>query len=307
MEAHGPALPDYRSCDDALSRVGTERPGTSQPVNLGQSKLHLVGAFIPGIGYDCVEDWLNSAGTVAAHLRTLGYDFMPIKVDAMSSSAHNAQQIRDALMATPSEGGTPRIVLFGYSKGAPDMLEALVNYPEIRTRVAGAVSLAGAIGGSPLANKATQSQANMMRYFPGAKCGLGDQGGVESLRTDTRRTWLANNALPSDVRYYSVVAFPKPDRISSIMRNSYDQLARIDGRNDGQMIFYDEVIPRGVLVGYINADHWAIALPIARSHPTLGRTFVNQNGYPREALAEALLRFVEEDILATAPESRALQ
>jgi hypothetical protein len=36
----------------------------------------------------------------------------------------------------------------------------------------------------------------------------------------------------------------------------------------------------------------------ARSHATLGTVFVDQNDFPREALVEALLRFVEEDLAA---------
>jgi hypothetical protein len=37
-------------------------------------------------------------------------------------------------------------------------------------------------------------------------------------------------------------------------------------------------------------------VPIARTHPTLAATFVAHNDYPREALLEAVLRFVEEDL-----------
>ena len=58
----------------------------------------------------------------------------------------------------------------------------------------------------------------------------------------------------------------------------------------------DQVIPGSRLVAYLNADHWALAVPIARSHATIGAAFVTQNGYPREALTEALLRFIEEDL-----------
>jgi hypothetical protein len=61
------------------------------------------------------------------------------------------------------------------------------------------------------------------------------------------------------------------------------------------MIFYDQLVPGSTLVGYINADHWALAVPISRSHPSTGAMFVTQNAYPREALTEALLRFIEED------------
>lgn len=50
-----------------------------------------------------------------------------------------------------------------------------------------------------------------------------------------------------------------------------------------------------MMLAYVNADHWALAVPVARTHPTIGALFVTQNAYPREALVEAILRFVEED------------
>ncbi|NNK33878.1 MAG: hypothetical protein HKP02_12180, partial [Xanthomonadales bacterium] len=66
--------------------------------------------------------------------------------------------------------------------------------------------------------------------------------------------------------------------------------------NDSQVIYYDQMIPNSTLVGFINADHWAVAVPVARTHTFLGKTFVDKNDYPREALFEALMRFIEEDI-----------
>ena len=101
------------------------------------------------------------------------------------------------------------------------------------------------------------------------------------------------------MRYYSLVTFPRPERISSVLKSSYRKLASIDTRNDGQVIFYDQVIPGSDLMAYVNADHWALALPIARSHATIGAVFVTENAYPREALLEAVLRFVEEDLSNT--------
>jgi hypothetical protein len=66
--------------------------------------------------------------------------------------------------------------------------------------------------------------------------------------------------------------------------------------NDSQVIYSDEFIPGSTLLGFINADHWAIVLPIDRSHPFVGSMFVSRNDYPREALLEAVLRYVEEDL-----------
>jgi hypothetical protein len=296
LEARTSEVPDYRHCNEALTRVGAEPAGTGKPVALGSSSLRLVAALVPGVGWGCFEPWLEPPGTVKAHVQQYGYDLMMIKVDPLSGTQTNARQIRDAIMALPQEAGAPRLVLIGYSKGAPDILEALVSYPELQSRVAAVVSAAGAVGGSPLANDADQAQANLLRHFPKAACESGDGGAVESLRPATRKAWLAGHPLPQTMRYYSLVAFPHPDRISSILQGTYDKLSRIDGRNDSQVIFYDQVIPGSTLMGYLNADHWAVAVPVARTHSTIGSVFVTQNAYPREALAEAILRFVEEEL-----------
>jgi hypothetical protein len=298
LQARAGEVPDYRPCNDALTRLGSEPAGSGQPVALGASSRGLMVALVPGIGYDCVARWLEPHGTADQHLRKYGYGLQLIRVDALSGTTRNARQIRDAVMAMEPAPGAPRLVLVGYSKGTPDVLEALVSYPEIRPRLAAVVSMAGAVGGSPLANDAEQYQADLLRHFPGATCDSGDGGGVASLRPAVRKTWLAQNPLPSDVPTYSVVTLPQPERISTILRTSNNKLSMIDGRNDSQVIFYDEIIPGSSLLGYVNADHWAMALPISRSHSTITSLFVTENAYPREALMEAVLRFVEEDLAA---------
>jgi len=296
LEARGESVPDYRPCADALTQVGIEPPGSSKPVNLGQSQRRLVTVFIPGVGWDCFSEWLDMQDTIPAHLRQFGYDMITLDVAGLSSSANNARLIRDAIMAMPHESTQPDLVLVGYSKGAPDILEAIVDYPEINNRIAAVVSAAGSIGGSPLANEADQSTLNLLQHFPGSKCNPGDEGALNSLRPATRMDWLAENPLPEGVAYYSLMTYPEPGRISSLLRGSYRKLGKVDARNDGQIIFYNQFIPGSTLVAYVNADHWALAVPIARSHDIVGEILVDQNAYPREALHEALLRFIEEDL-----------
>ncbi len=58
------------------------------------------------------------------------------------------------------------------------------------------------------------------------------------------------------------------------------------------------------VLGYVNADHWALAVPIARTHSIIGSMVVTRNAYPREALVETILRFIEEDL--SAPRERGL-
>ena len=67
------------------------------------------------------------------------------------------------------------------------------------------------------------------------------------------------------------------------------------------MIFYDALIPGSTLLGYVNADHWAIAMPISREMPLVADTFIDRNAFPREVLLEAIVRFVEESMLENEP------
>ena len=296
LEQHGKSLPDYRPCEDALTTLDAEPGGRAKGVELGPSDHNLVAVIVPGVGWNCFVDWLDLKNTARAHVRQFGYDMHTVRVDALSGTQTNARLIRDAIIAMGEEENRPRLVLIGYSKGTPDILEAVVTYPEIRSRIAAVVSAAGAVGGSPLANDATQSQLELLTHWPDAQCTAGDGGAIESLRPATRKAWLAQNPLPRDFPYYSLVTYPQPDRISSVLGSSYNKLSKVDARNDSQVIFYDQVIPGSSIMGYLNADHWALSVPIARTHTTIGSSFVDQNDYPREALLEAILRFVEEEL-----------
>jgi len=296
LEERGISLPDYRPCEEALVRVGREPMGSGEAVELKRANRKLTALLVPGVGWDCFADWLDMDDSIPDHLRRLGYDLITIKVDGLSSTTNNARQIRDSIMEMGPINREPDLVLIGYSKGAPDILEALVSYPEIHERIAAVASIAGAIGGSPLANDASQSQLALMRFWPDAKCEEGDNGAIESLRPSVRKTWLAENPLPVNFPYFSLVTYPEPGNISSVLYSSYKKLSQIDARNDSQMLFYDQVIPSSTLLGFANADHWALAVPIARTHSTIGSIFVDKNQYPREAMFEALLRFIEEQL-----------
>jgi hypothetical protein len=120
---------------------------------------------------------------------------------------------------------------------------------------------------------------------------------MESLRTSTRRRWLAEHPLPESIQYYSVVAFPDKEHLSNSLSPSYKKLSQVDPRNDGQLLFFDQVIPAGALLGYVNADHWAIAAGIARNYKFLASLFVDRNEFPREVLLESIIRHVEEQML----------
>jgi len=298
LEDHGRDLPDYRSCDTALRTTGPELGATGKPVDLGPTRSDFLVLLVPGLGWNCFADWLDLTLSVPKHLARFGYEMRFVPVDGLSSTRNNAAMIHDSVATLPAEDADRRLILVGYSKGAPDILTALVEYPDLAQRVDAMISLAGAVGGSPLSEDATQAQANMLTVVPGSQCEEedGDNDAVNSLRPDVRRAWLAENPLPPGIRYYSGVTFPEPDRISWALKNSYLVLGETDIRNDTQLVIFDQFVPGSRVFAVVNADHWAIAVPVARTHSMVGGTLINRNDFPREAFMEALLRYVEEDL-----------
>lgn len=293
---HGSEMPDYRPCEQALKLVQPEAAASGKPVYLGSTGSDYLFLVVPGLGWNCFEEWLDHEGSAAKHVASYGYEVKMVPVDGLSGTEHNAGQIRDYVAGLPEAYAGRPIVLLGYSKGAPDIMTAVVEYPELASRVVAVVSLAGSVAGSPLAEDATQDQANLLTKVPGSQCDEGDGGAVQSLKPAVRQQWLADNPLPQDIRFYTVVTFPDADRISWGLQKSYRLLSGVDARNDTQVLIYDQMVPGSTLVAFANADHWAIAVPVARSHSFVGSTFVNRNDYPRELFLEALLRYLEEDL-----------
>jgi hypothetical protein len=296
LEDHGREHPNYEPCDQALTRVGIEAGATGEPVYLGPSRRDLIAALVPGVGWECFKHWLNFEDVVRAEVKRSGYRSHVFNVGGLSGTGTNSRQIRDAIMDGAEKLEGANIVLMGYSKGAPDILEAIVNYPEIHPYIAAVVSVAGAVGGSPLAYDATERQLDLLRHVPESTCTGGDGEAIRSLQPAVRQAWLAENPLPDNLPYYSVVTFPEEGEISAILKGTYRKLSAIDPRNDSQVLVHDQIIPGSTLVGYLNADHWAIAVPVAETHSFIGKTFADQNAYPWRAVLESVLRFVEEDL-----------
>jgi hypothetical protein len=302
LETRKSKINNYRPCEEALAQVGPWPSGTGKQVNLGPAKRRLKVLFVPGVGWGCFSTWLSPEEAIPKHLKLFDYEMVTVDVNGLSGSNYNAGIIRNTIMDMPSLDSGPELVLIGYSKGAVDTLTALANYPEIIDRVAAVVTVAGAVGGSPLANDADQDQLNLLQRLPGVTCKQEAGSALQDLRPAARMAWLATNPLPDTIPVYSVITFPDPSNISSAMRASYRKLSRVDARNDGQLIYYNQFVPGSTLLAYLNADHWAVA-PISRDLGAAGELLLDRTDYPRGALLEALLRYIEEDLDSRESES----
>jgi len=259
--------------------------------------------IVPGLFGECFSALSQVFSYSIRHIQSLGYRVDTIQVSGRLGSAHNAAQIRKALLAkekTP-EG---KVVLSGYSKGAADILESLANHPEIQEKVAAIVSVAGVIGGTPAAEIMSKPLRLLAEHFPLPGCEREDGLALQSLTRTHRQGWLVRHPLPKSIRYFSIGAITDREGTSAILRSSYDDLAVIDPRNDSQVIFSDTIIPGGTLLGFVKGDHFAIAMPFSHDLPVVAATLIGRNRFPREMLLEAVLRFVEERLMADMEKSR---
>jgi hypothetical protein len=297
QQDHGSSLPDDRPCDQALHRLSGEPDAEGKPVYLGNARLPLRFVIIPGLSEECVSDLIKPFSDARPHVESLGFKTSFIMVSGLGGSAQNAAQIREAVADMPMTPGE-KLVFIGYSKGATDVLEAMVRYPELSNRTAAMVSLAGVVSGTPIADEVPEFLKKFADQVFEGKCPPGRGQAFESLSRKERLAWLSANRLPASVRYYSLAAFTDREGISLILHPSYDKLSLVDPRNDSQLVFHDALVPGGGLLGYLNGDHWAIAMPFNREHPALASTLITRNAFPREVLLEAIARFVEESLLA---------
>lgn len=286
--------PKQRTCEELLHRLSDETPSAASPITLPPRDTRLRFVFVTGLFNDCASAVALPFETAVPRLQSLGYEAEIFVASGRSSSAHNA----DDLAAFVSKAGSSdqRLVLVGYSKGAVDILEFLVAYPELVPRVRAVVSVAGAINGSALADTAYGPYDRSLKSISVPGCDAGDGGAVDSLRRPRRLNWLAEHSLPQSVRYFSVVAFTRSDSVAGPLRPFAAALAEIDPHNDGQLLFYDQVIPGATLLGYADADHWGIAVPIEEKRPMLATFVTGHNWFPRDALIEAIALYLSEQL-----------
>jgi hypothetical protein len=283
---------DSAPCDELILRFPNEAAAAPPLAQRDIANRYRIG-FAPGLFSDCFNGMFHPFTDVIENLKESGFAVYDFRTAGRASSAANAERLAKQLAELNPD---PRpLIMVVYSKGLPDVLELLVRYPESARQIAAIVSIAGASNGSPVADDLYEFYRDWLAGLPIPGCHRGTGEEVKDLRRDVRLEWWRRNRLAITVPIFSIVAVPRADRVSPVLKQTYAKLAVIDPRNDGQLLWYDAVVTRGYLLGYVNADHLAIAIPASQQIPAL--SFLFKDDLPRPALVRAAIEVAAETLV----------
>jgi hypothetical protein len=250
--------PDH-PCEKVITRMGGEPEADGKPFPLvaEQAKAFRIG-IVPGFFAECLDDEARPFAAAAKELRAQGFEVTYLPTTGRGSVAINAEMLAKEIAAL--------------------------------------VGIGGASYGSPLADRYEDLWRATFMSMPFGNCTAGQGEGVHDLRKDVRVAWWKEHGRQVHVPLYSIVGLPEKDRVSPSLAASHGQLSDIDARNDGQLIWTEAVAVPGALLGYVNADHWALAMRLSQAFPILAASFVDD--VPRGAMLGAAIAVVAGDLQA---------
>jgi pimeloyl-ACP methyl ester carboxylesterase len=294
LRADGWAAPDDVACHRWLWRLSNEPTPDGHRVISPADPQQLEVVLVTGAFSECVGAATRPFAAGAERLQTVGARVRTIVVSGRSGTDHNARQIAYSI-ATEPLARDRKVILVGYSKGGLDILRFLVDFPELAAGVDAVVAVATPVFGTPLADLAQPAYSALVAKVPYEKCPPGDGQVIASLQPAVSTQWLAENPLPSGVRYYSLAAFTTREHVARSLVPLWKHLGATELRNDGQVVVSDALIPGSTLLALVNADHWGVAQQIEVVHPVLAARR-DPAPFPLEQLFATIVAFVADDL-----------
>jgi dienelactone hydrolase len=286
LKQHNPDTGTWGPCSRYIDSPGKE------DLPLGPIPTQYRVLIVPGILSSCVSNSpAFQEGQEALKRDGVDVDLLQVPND---SSESNARLIAKYLREHKTADGK-KYILIGYSKGAPDIQVALADQPGVSDQVAAFVTVAGASGGSPVADLLPQMLDKYMKTVPLQGCQGDLSTGFKSLQQATRRAFLAAHPDPV-VPTFSLIATSDRNSTSKALLQTWQVLSSYGAPEDGQLLRDDAVVPGAKFLGAALADHFAVALPFDKSTDSAIRTGMDKAVYPRAALLESLVRFVSADL-----------
>jgi hypothetical protein len=287
-----PQHADWGPCQQYLDARVTEQPPPQDEMSPDWRVLIVGGLFS-----HCFEAQnVRAFEQAAAHLWSAHHiPAVLLTVGGVDSPEHNAVQIADYLKANPG-----KYIAVGHSKGAVDLMTALQHHQVVRDNIRALVSVAGAVSGSRLVDYGTA--ATIAGFHKAVEdsglgdCRIEDRGGIDSMRRANRNAFLRQWTPPAELRSYSIVGVADKDHVSRPLRTMWKLESNYSLDQDSQMTAEDAIIPGARFLGVALGDHWALALPFSEHPDPRIRARVDHNRFPRVALLEAIVRFVDRNL-----------
>ncbi len=283
LESENPDSGQWGSASKYLEAVG-------HPIELGPMSERYRVLVVPGFMSACTSfsPIFNEARRHLREKHGLDVDMLQVPNDSCEA---NGRRIAEYLRVKARSSGKKYIVI-GHSKGAID-LQAALQDRAAASSVAALISVAGAIGGSPLADAIPGGLDGFIDMLPSLGCTGNVAAATRSLNRGERRAFLTrhpNAPVPS----YSLVAISNRTNTSKALAQTWLLLSFFGSRQDGQLLAKDCVLPGAKYLGAALADHVAVAHSFDK---TIGLSVVYDHArYPRTALLEALVRFAITDL-----------
>jgi hypothetical protein len=288
LKQKNPGGGQWGSCSRYIDSPGKE------DAQLGALSTKYRVLIVPGIMSSCVSDTPAFEEGQAA-LKQNGMDVALLQVPNDSSES-NAKMIGQYVREHAANDAR-KYILVGYSKGTPDIQVALAQEQGVMEHVAAFITVAGASGGSPVADLMPQAAEKYMKMNPVKSCQGDLSTGFKSLQREARREFLA--AHPSaGVPTYSLIAKSDLTTTSKSLLEMWRVLSTYGDTEDGQLLKDDAIAPGAKFLGAALADHFAVALPFDKSTDAAIRSGMDKAAYPRAALLEALVRYVTAELEA---------
>ncbi len=269
-----------------------EAPSTKK-IDLGAipNKYRLL--IVPGIMNSCASmaPAFDEGQKVLREKQGMTVELLAVPNDACEVNAKTiAQYLKDHM-----KDDQRKYIVLGYSKGAPDLQTMLATDKEAAGSVAAFVTVAGAIGGSPIADILPSILDKYMKMMNFGGCQGDVSTGFKSLRRDVRQAFLASYPNPV-VPSYSVAAVSDTSNTSKMLLESWKLLSVYDPKQDSQLTREDAIVPGAKYLGTARADHLAVGLPLDKLADKSLLSFLDHGKYPRAALLESIVRYVVQDL-----------
>lgn len=287
LKQNNPGGGQWGPCSQYIDSPGKE------DLKLGPLSTKYRVLIVPGILSSCVSD--SPAFQEGQQALKQQYDLDVSLLQVPNDSSESNAKIIGQYLRDHTKDDRRKYILIGYSKGTPDIQVALAQETGLAEHVAAFISVAGASGGSPVADLMPQVAEKYMRTVPIQSCQGDLSTGFKSLQREARRAFLAAHPT-TGVPTYSLIAKSDESTTSKSLLQSWRALATYGTAEDGQLLKDDAVVPGAKFLGAALADHFAVALPFDKSKDSAIRSGMDKAAYPRAALLEALVRYVTSDL-----------